>query len=69
LERKELINKNGKLAKGKREILRYFYGLKLTARQAIIAKCYDCMGYFVDGKNDCKMKYCPLYEFMPYRTK
>jgi len=69
LERKEIIANKGKFAKGRKEILRYFHGLKLTPRQAIVAKCYDCMAYFADGKNDCEMKYCPLYDFMPYKKK
>jgi hypothetical protein len=69
LQRREFIKEKGKLAKGKREIVKYFSGLRLTARQAIVAKCYDCMGYYVDGKNDCIMKCCPLHDFMPYKTK
>ncbi len=39
----------------------------MTRAQAIRAKCYDCMGGYVDGKRDCEIPRCPLYGFMPYR--
>jgi Zn-finger protein len=58
---------NGALAKGKKELLAHLYDERLTARQAIAAKCYDCMGYFADGRQDCKMPHCPLYPWMAYR--
>lgn len=56
----------GMMARGKNELLSHLSGEDLTARQAILAKCYDCLGYMVDGKEDCKMPLCPLYPFMPY---
>lgn len=52
---------------GKTNLLKHVSGQKLTARQAIIAKCCDCMGYYADGRMDCKMPDCSLYPFMPYR--
>jgi hypothetical protein len=52
---------------GKAYLLKYLGGQKLSARQSAIAKCCDCMGYYVDGRMDCKMPDCPLYPFMPYR--
>ena len=57
---------NGALAKGKKELLAHLYDERLTARQAIAAKCYDCMCFFVDGRRDCEMKLCALYPFMTY---
>jgi len=59
----------GKSARGQKELLKHLNGEKLTFRQAIIANCYDCMGYYVDGKVDCELKDCPLYPFMPFRPK
>lgn len=54
---------------GRNEWLKHRGGKKLTRNQAIKAKCYDCMGYYVDGKCDCKMPDCSLYLFNPYRSK
>lgn len=44
-------------------------GLKLSRTQAIKAKCYDCMGMYKDGKEDCLTPECPLYKWMAYRSK
>lgn len=40
---------------------------KPTRKQAILAKCHECCGYYTDGKFDCEVRKCPLYEYMPYR--
>jgi hypothetical protein len=66
---KQEIKLNGKSAKGRKELLRHFDGGKLTLRQAVAAKCYDCCGYYADGKIDCDLISCPLHPFMPYRSK
>lgn len=52
---------------GRTNLLKHLEGQRLSARAAIIAKCCDCMGYYVDGRMDCKMPDCSLYPFMPYR--
>ena len=65
-DRIEEIEKHGKTARGKGELLKHLHGEKLTIRQATQAHCYDCMGYFADGKNDCEMPRCSLYPYMPY---
>jgi len=57
-----------KSAKGKAEIMRQRSGKRLSYKQAVLAKCYECMGYYADGKLDCEIPDCPLYGFMPYRT-
>lgn len=62
----ETIENTGTLAKGKKELLKYMDGEDLTLRQSVHAKCYECMGCFVDGKEDCKIEECPLYPWMPY---
>jgi hypothetical protein len=54
---------------GKGHLIRHLQGEKLTQRQAILAKCCDCMGYFTDGRSDCSMKTCSLHPYMPYREK
>jgi len=61
------IEKNGKLAQGKKDVLKYWRGERLTRNQAILGKCYDCMGFYIDGRRDCKMPRCTLYDFMPFR--
>ena len=47
---------------------KHFSGERLTARQALIANCCECMGYYVDGREDCAMPDCPCYRFYPYRA-
>jgi hypothetical protein len=47
---------------------RYAQGTRLTARQSILAQCCVCLGYYVDGREDCQMPSCPLYPYMPYRV-
>ncbi|NPU86382.1 MAG: hypothetical protein HPY65_18035 [Syntrophaceae bacterium] len=63
----EEIREHGKSAQGRKELIRHLDGDRLTAREAILAKCYDCCGRFVDGKEDCRVTRCPLHPFMPYR--
>lgn len=61
------IKRHGKRAKGKRDLITYLKGGKLTYKQAVQAKCYECMGYCIDGLSDCEIPDCPLYRFMPYK--
>ena len=68
-ERILTIRKYGKKAIGQKELLKHLSGGKLTFKQAIYARCYDCMGMYADGKVDCKMPHCSLYPFYPYRKK
>ncbi len=54
-------------SKGKDLLNQYLTGgATLTARQAIIAQCCECSGYYEDGKLDCENPLCSLYPFMPY---
>jgi hypothetical protein len=62
------IEKYGQTARGMKELIKHLSGERLTFKEAIHAKCYDCSGYYSDGKVDCKMPDCPSYGFMPYRT-
>lgn len=61
------IEKYGVKARGKKEILKHLSGKKITLLQAVQAKCFECMGYYSDGKMDCQVPSCPLYPFMPYQ--
>lgn len=47
----------GRLQTGKR---------RPSMRQAVLAKCHDCMGEYVDGRCDCGVPRCALYYWMPY---
>lgn len=60
------IRTEGIAARGRAEMVKFVSGRKLTPMQAIRAKCYDCMGYYADGKRDCGALDCPLHRFMPY---
>lgn len=60
------IEKHGKTARGRQELLKHLDGGRLTLKQAVNARCYDCCGFFADGKQDCRMSKCPLHPFMAY---
>jgi len=57
----------GIVARGRKELLNHLDGERLTIRQMALARCFDCMGYFADGKADCEIPDCPLYPLMSYR--
>lgn len=60
--------KKWSLHRGKNELLRHLEGGKaLTMGEAIAAKCYDCMGGYPEGTEDCRIDHCPLHDFSPYR--
>ena len=61
------IQKYGKTAQGRQELLRHVEGERLTLRQMVLAMCYECMAYYGDGKTDCKIPLCPLYPMMPFK--
>ena len=65
----EAIKKYGVRAKGRKELFAHVRGKKLPRGAAIFAKCFDCMGYYADGKVDCHIPNCPLYNYMPYRDE
>jgi hypothetical protein len=57
------------IPKGKSVYDRWQKGHRLTRAEAMHAKCFECMGHYKDGVEDCKMPQCPLYPWMPYRSK
>jgi len=60
---------DGIKARGGKELRRYLSGEKLTQRQMILAKCYECSNGYADGKTNCGIESCPLYSQMPYRER
>jgi hypothetical protein len=54
---------------GREASKRYLSGENLNRTEAMLAKCFDCCGQYVDGKKDCEVPLCTLYPWMPYRKK
>jgi hypothetical protein len=67
LDLTEEIKTSWPKSSGKTQYLRYLKGEKLTYREALLAKCAECCGGYVDGRIDCKIKHCPTYQSMPYK--
>ncbi len=61
------IKKHGSTARGKRELIAFLKGETLTMKESILANCYQCTGFCLDGRKDCEVEGCPLHVFMPYR--
>jgi hypothetical protein len=40
--------------------------MKPTRKEAILQHCWQCVGFYQDGKLDCENPRCPLYSYMPY---
>jgi hypothetical protein len=59
--------KHGKARAGKRELIKWLEGDKLTWGKAIKAKCYDCSGMGDSG--ECDLESCPLLPFSPYNSQ
>lgn len=70
-ERSRLIRQSKKdpASAGRTQYLRYLQGEKLTYKEALLAKCYDCDGGHSDGRYDCEVLTCPLRMYMPYKDK
>jgi len=56
---------SGKARAGKSDLLKHLKGKRLTQRQAIRAKCYDCDGMGDSG--ECEIDHCPLFPYSPYK--
>ena len=63
------IEKYGMQVPGTRHLIRHLEGEIISRGQAMVAKCADCMGYYADGRRDCKIPECPMYHYMPYGEK
>ena len=62
------VKRCGRFA-GRKELVKHMEGHRLTQRQIILAKCFECMGGYADGTFDCHIADCSLYSLMPYRGK
>ena len=65
-ERIKQIEQNGVLAQGRNQLIKHLRGGRLTVTNALKAHCYECLGYYADGKRECACSHCALYPFMPY---
>ena len=57
--------KSGKSRAGKRHLIKYLSGGKITRKQAMEAHCYDCSGMGESGF--CELKSCSLYPYSPFK--
>ena len=56
--------------KGQKEYEQFKKGKRLSYKGSVLAKCYECMGFYDGGREDCMGKNsCPLYQFYPYAPK
>ena len=39
---------------------KFLDGKELTRKEAMLVHCYECMGGFEEGKQDCMGKSCPI---------
>ena len=61
---------NAPRAIGKKEYIAFLQGEKLSYKESLQAKCYECCNGYIDGKYDCEVNSkCPLYPLMPYKGK
>jgi hypothetical protein len=65
-KRKKDVTLLGMVSSGRTNYLKYLDGNKIGLKGAVLSKCFDCMGYYIDGRNDCGIPECPLYPWMPY---
>jgi len=55
------------VSSGRTQYLRFLQGEKLTYMEGVLAKCAECCCGYEDGRRDCGVPTCPLYQFMPYK--
>ena len=55
--------------KGQKEYQQFKNGKRLSYKGAVLAKCYECMGFYDGGRQDCCGHSCPLYQYYPYNPK
>ena len=60
------VKKLGVEAQGRRELVKFLEGKKISRKEAMIAFCYECQGYYKDGRISCENTDCPMYPYMPY---
>jgi len=64
MRRKDVVE--SPISQGRNQYIRFLDGERLTQKQAILAKCFECCNGFIDGREDCEMSDCSLYPLMTY---
>jgi hypothetical protein len=59
--------KSGTRRVGKLDLIAHLQGKRLTRKQAIKAKCYECNG--MGEQADCDMEDCSLFPYSPFKVK
>jgi hypothetical protein len=54
---------------GGKEYKKFLQGKSLTRKESMLVHCYECMGGYDEGKQDCQGKSCPLYSYYPYKNE
>lgn len=54
----------GKMRTGKNALIKYLKGGRLTPRQVMYAKCYDCNG--MGDQDTCDVEGCSLYPYSQF---
>ena len=52
---------------GRSALIDHMHGERLSYKDMVNAKCFECCNGYIDGLNDCRVPDCPLYGAMPYR--
>jgi len=64
--RAQEIRREGTQTRGQHLYLKFLEGNKITLREAVYAYCYDCQGWYADGKAACTDPLCPLFAWAPF---
>jgi hypothetical protein len=57
--------RSGKKRAGRMDLFKHLRGNRITQRQAIRAKCYDCNG--MGELKSCSIETCSLFHYSPYK--
>ena len=68
MTREEILKqaRRGAEDQGKRELVKFLESKPVSRKEAMLAFCYECQGYYRDGRITCENVNCPMYPFMPY---
>lgn len=58
--------KSGNRGAGQSDLIKHLNGKRITQRQAIRAKCYECNG--MGEMKTCDIDTCSLYPYSPFKV-
>ena len=59
--------KSGPLRRGRRWLIKYLEGGKISRAQGVEANCYQCLG--MGDQGNCDQDSCTLYDFSSFKIK